>query len=123
MVVVREKTSGTRGAFDDIVLGGKEPSAPDQRAAMTAGDVAATVAAELGAIGYLGFGNLEPGIKVLTIDGIAPSAATVRDESYKLRRPLALLTGALSQPMSRDFVAFALSPRARRSSAIVAGCP
>ena len=58
VVVVRDTNSGTRGAFDEIVLAKQSPNAPMMKSAITAGDVAATVAAEPSAIGYVGFGNL-----------------------------------------------------------------
>ncbi len=108
-VVIREKTSGTRGAFDEIVLYKQEPVAPKLQTAMTAGDVAALVAAEPDAIGYVGFGNVEPGLKLLAIDGILPSEETAREGSYTLVRPLLLLTGPLTQPLAQTFVDYALS--------------
>jgi len=108
-VVIREKTSGTRGAFDEIVLYTQEPTAPKLQTAMTAGDVAALVAAEPDAIGYVGFGNVEPGLKLLAIDGVLPSEETAREGSYTLVRPLLLLTGPLTQPLAQTFVDYALS--------------
>jgi len=108
-VVIRETTSGTRGAFDEIVLDKQEPVAPNLQTAMTAGDVAALVAAEPDAIGYVGFGNLEAGLKQVAIDGVPPSEETARDGSYTLVRPLLLLTGPLTQPLAQTFVEFALS--------------
>ncbi len=109
VVVVRGKNSGTRGAFDKIVLGECEPVALDIQTAVTAGDMAAIVADEPDAIGYVGFGNVEPGIKLLTIDGVLPSEETARNGQYPLVRPLLLLTGPLTQPLARKFVDFALS--------------
>lgn len=109
IVVVRSQSSGTRGAFDEIVLEKKEPAAPLLAEAVTAGDMAAIVLASPAAIGYVGFGNLEPGLKPLAIDGVLPSEATVRDGSYRLVRPLLLLTGPLTQPLAQTFVEFALS--------------
>jgi phosphate transport system substrate-binding protein len=109
LVVVRDKNSGTRGAFDDIVLDGDDPAAPNLFAAITAGDVAAKVLEEENAIGYVGFGNLEEGLKPLTINDVEPSEKTAQDGSYKLVRPLYLLTGPLSQPLAQTYIDFALS--------------
>lgn len=109
-VVVREVTSGTRGAFDELVLEKKEPAAPRLLAAMTAGDVAAMVARDLNAIGYLGFGNLSAEVKTVAIDGVPPSEMAAQNGSYRLTRPLLLLTGPLSQPLAMKFIDFALSP-------------
>ncbi len=109
VVVMRGKNSGTRGAFDDLVLSGEEPSAVRAQIAVTAGDVVAIVADDPGAIGYVGFGNLESGVAMIAIDGVFPSVETARDGSYPLVRPLLLLTGPLTQPLARRFVEFALS--------------
>jgi phosphate transport system substrate-binding protein len=108
-VGIRGKNSGTRGAFDEIVLDDQEPSAPNIKTAVTAGDMAALVIDDPNAIGYVGFGNLEPEIKLVAIDGVDPSEESARDGSYNLTRPLLLLTGPLTQPLGRLFVDFALS--------------
>jgi phosphate transport system substrate-binding protein len=109
VVVVRDENSGTRGAFDDIVLDGGAPSSPMLQKALTAGDVAATVTETPGAIGYVGFGNLDAGLRALAIDDVLPSEETAQAGSYRLVRPLLLLTGPLSQPLARRFVDYALS--------------
>jgi phosphate transport system substrate-binding protein len=110
MVLVREKSSGTRGAFDELVLAKQEPTAPALKAVVTAGDMAAAVASDPAAIGYVGFGNLEPTVKPVIIDKINPTKQTARDGSYKLVRPLLLLTGPLTQPIAQVFIDFVLSP-------------
>lgn len=107
--VQREISSGTRGAFDEIVLEKKEASAPKMVTVITAGDVAATVAQIKGAIGYVGFGNLESHLKVLAIDGVTASPETIKSGRYRLYRPLSLLTGPLSQPIAQVFIEFVLS--------------
>jgi len=108
-VVVRGKNSGTRGAFDKIVLDKQNPNAPNLQEAITAGDMAAIIGNDPSAIGYVGFGNLEPDIKVLCVDGVPPSEETARSGSYRLVRPLLFLTGPLTQPLGQTFVEFALS--------------
>ncbi|MFP4393888.1 MAG: phosphate ABC transporter substrate-binding protein [Anaerolineales bacterium] len=108
VVVMRGENSGTRGAFDKIVLDKQAPTAPNLETAVTAGDVAALVLDEPYAIGYVGFGNIESDLKTLTIDGAAPSKETVRDGSYQLMRPLQFLTGPLTRPLGQTFIDFAL---------------
>ncbi len=108
-VIVRDTNSGTRGAFDEIVLEKQAPQAPRQRSAFTAGDVAALVTADPQAIGYVGFGNLEPSLKLLTIDEVRPTNDTARSGAYKLVRPLLLLTGPLTQPLAQTYIDFVLS--------------
>lgn len=108
-VVVRDKNSGTRGAFDEIVLGGKEVTLPTQVSAQTAGDVAYRVENDPHAIGYLGYGNIETALKVLTLNGASPTPEHVLNQTYRLVRPLAFLTHPLTQPQGLAFVEFALS--------------
>lgn len=107
--VIREVTSGTRGAFDEIVLGGEEPTETAVTQA-TAGEVHVHVANTPGAIGYVGFGHLSGSdVKVVAINEVMPSPEAAMDGSYTLKRPLQLLTGPLSRPQAHDFVSFALS--------------
>lgn len=109
IVAVRETTSGTRKAFDELVLDKEAPAAPRMEKLMTAGDVAALVAQEPYVIGYVGFGNFEEGLKPLNIGGIEPTEANAKAGSYVLTRPLLLLTGPLTHPLAKAFVDYALS--------------
>jgi phosphate transport system substrate-binding protein len=108
VAVVREKNSGTRGAFDELVLDNQEPAAPAMQTAVTAGDVAAAVAGNPAAIGYVGFGNLESSLRVVAIDGVLPAEETAQSGAYRLVRPLFLLAGPLTQPLALTFVDFTL---------------
>ncbi len=115
IVVVRDVNSGTRAAFDELVLDKKEPTASKMKSAITAGDVVAIVKEDQAAIGYVGFGNIEESIRPLSIDGFLPTVNSVHDGSYKLTRPLLLITGPLSQqPLADTFTQFALSPEGKR---------
>ncbi len=113
-VVTRETTSGTRGAFDELVLGGEQPALPNLLTAVTAGDMAAMIAARPTSIGYIGFGNISDTVKVLRINGVAPSQTTAQNGQYPLVRPLNLVTGPLSQPLANNFIEFVLSPEGQQ---------
>ncbi|HTP06654.1 MAG TPA: phosphate ABC transporter substrate-binding protein [Anaerolineae bacterium] len=108
--IARDKNSGTRGAFDELVLSNQEPHSDRLQTAVTAGDMAALVSSTPGAIGYVGFGNLDGKLKLLSIDSVTPSPDTVRNKTYQLVRPLLLLTGPLTQPLAQTYIDFALSP-------------
>lgn len=112
--VIRETTSGTRGAFDEIVLDKGEPSGPNMVTAITAGDVAATVSRDPAAVGYVGFGNLDENVALVSIDGVLPSKQTANDGSYPILRPLLLLTSPFSQPLADHFIQFVLSDEVQR---------
>jgi phosphate transport system substrate-binding protein len=107
--VTREQTSGTRGAFDDLVLEKQAPAAARLKTVVTAGDMAAAVTNDPASIGYVGFGNIESALRVVAINGVAPSKETATSGAYPLIRPLFFLTGPLSQPLADQFIGFALS--------------
>ena len=113
--VQRETSSGSRGAFDEMVLQNKTATANKLITTATAGDEAANVANNPGAIGYIGFGNMDNTIKIITINGILPTQETARDNSYPLTRPLIFMTGPLSQPLAQTFIDYALSPQGQKS--------
>jgi phosphate transport system substrate-binding protein len=108
--IIREVSSGTRGAFDEIVLEDGVLLETPENTEITAGEVHTRVATSPDAIGYVGFGHVGgEDVKVLAIDGVEPSPETATDGSYQLKRPLLLLLGPLSRPQARSFVEFALS--------------
>ncbi|NOK63568.1 MAG: phosphate ABC transporter substrate-binding protein [Chloroflexi bacterium AL-W] len=106
--VVREVSSGTRGAFDDIVLGDRALMETID-VQVTAGEVEARVASRPDAIGYVGFGNIGSDVVVISINNVEPTPQTIQSSAYPLQRPLLLLTGSLSRELSQSFVDFALS--------------
>ncbi|NJO81301.1 MAG: phosphate ABC transporter substrate-binding protein [Blastochloris sp.] len=106
--VVREVSSGTRGAFDDIVLGDRVLMETID-VQVTAGEVEARVASRPDAIGYVGFGNIGSDVVVISINNVEPTPQTIQSSEYPLQRPLLLLTGSLSRELSQSFVDFALS--------------
>ena len=68
-----------------------------------------SVAGDPNAIGYISLGSLDDTVKAVSIDGVAPSAAAVKDGSYAIARPFNVVTkGDLSAPAA-DFFAFIMS--------------
>jgi len=53
-------------------------------------------------------------IQILTIDQVEPGEPTVKDGRYHLRRPVLLLTGTQSDPLTESFVSFMQSPEGQR---------
>lgn len=108
--LIREVSSGTRGAFDEIVLEDESPIETEENTKITAGEVSTEVKENPSAIGYVGFGHLSGDeVKVLAIDGVVPSPEVAIDGTYKLKRPLNLLTGPLSREQAQEFIDFVLS--------------
>jgi phosphate transport system substrate-binding protein len=74
-----------------------------------------TVAGNPHAIGYVSIGTAEyearhgTPIKLLPLDGIVPSTASVRDGTFPLARPLNLVTKGEPAGLTREFIDFARS--------------
>lgn len=90
VVIGREASSGTRGAFEEI-LDIAEKCKYAQELNET-GAVMASVAATPGAIGYVSLDNVDDSVIALQLDGVAPSEATVKDGTYALQRPFVMAT-------------------------------
>lgn len=90
VVIGREASSGTRGAFEEI-LDIAEKCKYAQELNET-GAVIAAVASTPGAIGYASLDNVDDSVIALQLEGVAPSETTVKDGSYVLQRPFVMAT-------------------------------
>lgn len=116
-VYSREDGSGTRGAFVEL-FGIEQKDANGDKVDMTTSAAAITnstavmmtsVAGDPNAIGYISLGSLDDTVKAVSIDGVAPTAAAVKDGSYAIARPFNIVTkGELAAPAA-DFLAFIMS--------------
>jgi phosphate transport system substrate-binding protein len=107
-VVTREEGSGTRGAFQELVMGKSRIS----RGAIVEdsnGTVREIVAGDPNAIGYISLGLVNERIRALVLDGAEPSEATILDGRYKLVRPFLFVSKGELKGMAGDFVEFVLS--------------
>ena len=112
VVIGREAGSGTRDGFESITST-KEACKYRQELTST-GDVITTVANNPNAIGYASLAALQDSVKALTVGGIAPSEATVKDGSYVIQRPFVLVTktGTPLSEVAQKFFDFATSAQA-----------
>ncbi|MFQ6101487.1 MAG: phosphate ABC transporter substrate-binding protein [Anaerolineae bacterium] len=112
-VVSREEGSGTRAAFESIVLGNYDTTRT--AVVMPSGEaVVEHVARTPGAIGYVSTLRLgeaaADGVRVLPVEGISPTAGTISDGSYPLSRSLYLATIAEPRGEAREFAQWVLEP-------------
>jgi phosphate transport system substrate-binding protein len=113
VVISRDTASGTFEAFNKLALD-KEKVRPDALMQTSNQAVATIVAKTPGAIGYVGLGYLSPKVKVLTIDGVAPSKETVRSGKYPLARPLFMYTNGEPEGLVKEFIDFVLSEEGQK---------
>lgn len=110
-VVSREEGSGTRAAFEELVMEGDEmvPITENALLQQSNGQVRTTVASTPNTIGYLSFGFLDDSTRGVPIDGVEPSVANVKNGSYPIFRPLNMLTNGAPNDLAEAFIAFILS--------------
>ena len=90
VLIGREAGSGTRDGFESIT---DTKDKCQYRQELTAtGDVITTVAGNPDAIGYASLASVKDTVKALTVGGVAPSEASVKDGSYVVQRPFVLVT-------------------------------
>lgn len=116
-VYSREDGSGTRGAFVEL-FGIEQKDANGDKVDMTTLAAAITnstavmmtsVAGDPNAIGYISLGSLDDTVKAVSIDGVAPTAAAVKDGSYAIARPFNIVTKGELAASAADFLAFIMS--------------
>lgn len=118
VVVTREEGSGTRGAFDEIVLDKKElvSTAIVQN---STGSVREAVSNDVNAIGYVSIGGLNNSVKAIEVNNMQPTVANIQSGAYPIARPFIYLTteGKELSELIQAYLEFVLS---QEGQAIVA---
>lgn len=90
VVIGREAGSGTREAFEEFL--GAEDRCVYTNELDAAGAVMAKVALTPGAIGYVSLDVADSTVKILSLDGVEPTAENIRAGGYLLSRPFVMAT-------------------------------
>ena len=90
VLIGREAGSGTRDGFETIT--DTEDACQYRQELTSTGDVITTVSQNPGAIGYASVASVKDTVKAVTVDGVAPTEATIKDGSYVVQRPFVLVT-------------------------------
>ena len=97
VLIGREAGSGTRDGFETIT--GTAGACQYRQELTSTGDVITTVSNNPNAIGYASLSAVKDSVKALSVGGIAPNEATVKDGTYAVQRPFVLVTKA-NTPLS-----------------------
>jgi phosphate transport system substrate-binding protein len=109
-VITREEGSGTRTAFEELVM--KKTEITQQALVQDSnGAVREIVANDPNAIGYISCGLINNQVKALAIDGVSPSGTNIKKNTYTLTRRFLFVT--LQEPAGqvKDFDDFVLSQK------------
>ena len=109
IAVNREEGSGTRDVFENAVMGGYDVT-PTGVVMPSSQAVVEHVARTPGAIGYVSTFQVDDRVRVLPVEGVLPTPATIADGSYPLSRPLYLAATAEPAGATREFAQWVLGP-------------
>ena len=115
VVIGREASSGTRGAFEEL-LDIEEKCVYAQEENST-GSVVAKVQATQGAIGYVSLDVLDGQVKALNLDGVEATEENIKADLYFLSRPFVMATkGEINEQRQsvQDFFEFVYSDEGQR---------
>jgi phosphate transport system substrate-binding protein len=107
-VVTREEGSGTRGAFQEMVMKNnriaREAIVQDSN-----GTVREIVANDPDSIGYISLGLVNDKVKAVRVDGVEASFENIQGKKYRLIRPFLFVTDGPPDSAGRAFIDFVLS--------------
>jgi phosphate transport system substrate-binding protein len=107
-VVTREEGSGTRGAFQELVMGKTRIFA----GAITEdsnGTVREIVAHDPHSIGFISLGLVNEQVRALDLDGAAATDENIRNGTYRLVRPFLFVSRGEPAGHAKEFIDFVLS--------------
>jgi len=110
VVVSRDTASGTFETWQEIIMG-KEKVAPKALLQASSGSVVQTVAGNERALGYVGFGYLNPKIKKLDVNGIEATPASALSKQWPIARELYVFTNGEPQGAIKRLIDFILDPQ------------
>jgi phosphate transport system substrate-binding protein len=114
VVVNREAGSGTRGAFEELVLG-KLKNTSNCIVQSSTGAVQQTVSVTKESIGYISLGSLDASaVKAVSINGVACTEKNIVAKTYIIQRPFLLLTKTAPTGLAKEFIDWILSPEGQK---------
>ena len=108
-VITREEGSGTKSAFESIVMDGTKIKS-DAVVQSSTESVKQSVASDPGAIGFVSLAHMSNDVKTLLVDGVEPSEETIVNGEYELQRPFLLLIKGEEVGLIKEFLDWVKSP-------------
>jgi phosphate transport system substrate-binding protein len=106
--VTREEGSGTRGAFEELVMH-KDQIDDGIMVQDSNGSVKEVVATDPYAIGYVSLGMVDTRVSAVTIDDVKPTVDAIKKKKYKIVRPFLYPTMGTPTGDALAFINYVLS--------------
>ena len=110
VVISRDTSSGTYETWAELIMK-KEKTAPSTLLQASNGAMAQAVSKNRKAIGYIGFGYLDPSLKKLDVNGIEATPATALAKQWPISRELYVFTNGQPAGAAKKLIDFLLDPR------------
>lgn len=108
-VITREDGSGTRGAFEELLMKSAK-IAPSALVQDSTGAVRQMVSGDPTAIGYISVGQVDKSVRALGLGDAMPTEADIDSGKYALVRPFLFVTRGEPNDMAREFIAWVTGP-------------
>lgn len=108
----RSEGSSTRAFVEDVILRGAS-FGRNFKLCSSAAEVANSVEADQGGLGYLTIKNLTPKLRALAVNGVAISDKTILLKLYPLTRDMFLVNKNSASEVAKDFIRYSLSAPAQ----------
>ena len=108
-VITREDGSGTRGAFEEMVMGKDNSIASSAIVQAQTGGLRKMVAGDASAVGYMTMGQVTDEVNALKLAGVEATEPNVAAGTYPLKRPFLFLTKGEPTGTTKAFIEFVLS--------------
>jgi phosphate transport system substrate-binding protein len=112
-VITREEGSGTRSAFESLMMG-KTRITPKAIVQDSNGAVRQLVGDDPNAIGYISLGLVDGTVSALELEGVAATRESVIDGTYGLSRPFLFVSMDPPTGDAKDFIDFILSAEGQK---------
>ncbi len=108
-VISREDGSGTRAEFERLVMGDRQTTRTAQIAPSSSA-ILTSITRQPGSIGYVSMGYLNTTVKIIQVDGSAPTQANVYANTYPLRATIFFAGPQEPEDELRAFIGWVQSP-------------
>ena len=112
-LITREEGSGTRSAFEELVMG-EDAINPRSIVQDSNGAVRQLVSGDVNSIGFVSLGLVDETVKAVRMDGVAPTWENVANGSYSLYRPFLYITLDEPEGHVKSFIDYTLSAEGQR---------
>ncbi len=113
-IYTRNTSSGTYSDWKDLAMKKRDYATSSQKMAGNE-QIAAEVAKNPNGIGYVGLAYIHaPGIKVVTIEGLAPDKDSVLSKKYPYARPNFFYTNGEATGEAAEFIAYVLGANGQK---------